>query len=168
MATDEHVALVRAAQAGDTVALADVLDLLTPFVARICGPIALDSGPDAAQDALLIVMRSVHGLREPAALFGWVRRIAVREAVRHAEQDSKARPADELLTRLPAPDDPELAADVRDVLDHLSPRHRAVLILRDMHGYTEQDAADLLDLPVGTVKSQLHRARLSFRKRWNS
>ncbi|MDN5853550.1 MAG: RNA polymerase sigma factor [Actinomycetia bacterium] len=168
MATDEQVALVRAAQAGDTVALSDMVDLLSPFVGRVCGPIALDSGPDAAQDALMIVMRSVRGLREPAALFGWVRRIAVREAVRHAEQDSRSRPEAESLTRLPAPDDPELVADVRDVLDRLSPRHRAVLVLRDMHGYTEQDAADLLDLPVGTVKSQLHRARLSFRKRWNS
>lgn len=168
MATDEYAPLVRAAQSGDTVALADLLDALTPFVSRICGPIALDSGPDAAQDALMLVMRGVRRLRDPEALFGWVRTIAVREAVRHAERDSRARPDDELLTRLPAPGDPEVAADVRDVLDRLSPRHRAVLILRDMHGYTELDAAELLDLPVGTVKSQLHRARTSFRKRWNS
>ncbi|WP_109506569.1 RNA polymerase sigma factor [Nocardioides speluncae] len=161
--------LVRAAQRGDTVALCDVLDLVTPYVGRVCGAIALDSGPDAAQETLMVVMRSLGGLREPAALFGWVRAIAVREAVRYAERDRRAWPLEEhTLARLPAPGDPELISDVHDVLTRLTPRLRAVLLLRDVHGYSEEDAAALLDLPVGTVKSRLHRARESFRKAWQS
>lgn len=161
--------LVRTAQGGDTLAMSELLDLLTPYVGTVCGSIALDSGPDAAQDTLVTVMRSLRSLREPAALFGWVRTIAVREAIRHAERDGRARPIDaETLTRIPARDDPQLAADVRDVLARLSPRHRAVLVLRDLHGFTEVDAAALLDLKPGTVKSRLHRARESFRKEWTS
>ena len=160
---------VRAAQRGDTVALCDVLDLVTPYVAKVCGAIALDSGPDAAQETLVVVMRSLGSLREPEALFGWVRAIAVREAVRYAERDRRAWPVeDQVLARLPAPGDPELRTDVRDVLTRLTPRLRAVLLLRDLHGYSEEDAAALLDLPVGTIKSRLHRARESFRKAWES
>ena len=46
---EEH--LVRAAQRGDTVAMNEVLDALTPYVGKICGPIALNDGADAAQIA---------------------------------------------------------------------------------------------------------------------
>ncbi|MDN5915197.1 MAG: RNA polymerase sigma factor [Pseudonocardia sp.] len=165
----DPVGLVRTAQGGDTLAMGELLDLLTPYVGRVCGSIALDSGPDAAQDTLVTVMRSLRSLREPAALFGWARTIAVREALRHAERDARARPINaEVMSHLPAPGEPQLAADVRDVLAHLSPRHRAVLVLRDLHGFTEVDAAALLDVQPGTVKSRLHRARQSFRKEWIS
>jgi len=79
-------ALVRAAQRGDTMAMNDLLDQLTPYVARICGPIALDDAADAAQEALIAVFRRLHTLREPAAVYGWVRAIATREAVRVAQR----------------------------------------------------------------------------------
>jgi RNA polymerase sigma factor (sigma-70 family) len=171
--TDElalaDAALVRAAQGGDTLALNDLLDRLSPYVARICGPIALVSGPDAAQDALIAVLRALPALREPAALWGWVRTIAVREAVRHATRDMRAQPLDtDMLTELPTRDDPQLRTDVRAVLDRLSPHHRAVLVLRDLEGMDETSVATVLDLPVGTIKSRLHRARRLFRKEWTA
>jgi RNA polymerase sigma factor (sigma-70 family) len=158
--------VVRAAQRGDTVAMNDVLDALTPYVGRICGPIALSDGPDAAQEALIAVFRSLRGLENPAALFGWARAIAVREAVRVARRGQRQQPAE--LADLPAPDDPQLAVDVQDVLRRLSPEHRAVLVLRDLEGMDEQAAAAVLDVPAGTAKSRLHRARASFRKAWRS
>lgn len=161
--------LVRSAQRGDTLAMNDLLDLLTPYVLRICGSIALDSGPDAAQDTMITVLRRIGTLREPEALFGWVRVIAVRESVRHARARGRERLTDDLaLSRVPAPGDPELAADVRGVLARLSPEHRAVLLLRDLEGLDETSAAALLDIPDGTVKSRLHRARNRFKKAWTS
>jgi RNA polymerase sigma factor (sigma-70 family) len=160
------VELVRAAQGGDTLAMNDLLDHLTPYVGRICGPIALSNGPDATQEALVAVFKSLHTLREPAALYGWVRAIAVREAVRVARRDKRQVPYD--LSELPAQVDPQVAVDVRDVLARLSPEHRAVLVLRDLEGLAEQAAAALLDVPAGTAKSRLHRARASFRKAWRS
>jgi RNA polymerase sigma-70 factor (ECF subfamily) len=160
---------VRAAQGGDTLALDQLLDRLGPYVGRICGPIALASGPDAAQDTLIAVLRALPTLREPAALRGWVRAIAVREAVRHATRDRRARPVDAaLLSELPAPGDPQLGADVRAVLDRLSPQHRAVLVMRDLEGMNEASVAAGLDLPLGTIKSRLHRARRLFRKEWTA
>jgi DNA-directed RNA polymerase specialized sigma24 family protein len=99
-------------------------------------------------------------------LFGWVRAIAVREAIRVARQDQRQVPAD--LAELPAPNDPQLLVDVRDTLARLTPEHRALLVLRDIEGLDEQAAAALLELPAGTAKSRLHRARASFRKAWES
>lgn len=157
-------ALLRAARRGDTLALNDLLDRLAPYVARICGPIALDDAADAAQEALTAIFRGLHALREPVALHGWVRAIATREAVRVARRRT-AHPTDE-LPELPAPGDAELAADVRDVLARLTPEHRAVLVLRDLEGLDEQTAAAVLAVPEGTVKSRLHRARRSFREAW--
>jgi RNA polymerase sigma factor (sigma-70 family) len=158
-------ALVRAAQRGDRIAMAELIDALAPFVGRVCGPIALHDGPDAAQEALIAIVKNLGRLREPGAIYGWARAIAVREAVRVARQSARAVPAE--LTEIPAPGDPQLAADIRDVLARLTPEHRAVLVLRDLEGLDERAAGALLALPAATVRSRLFRARRSFRKAWS-
>ncbi|MFE5616424.1 RNA polymerase sigma factor [Streptomyces sp. NPDC056470] len=163
---DKGVALARAARAGDTLALHELLDHLNPYIARICTPIALADGPDATQEALLAVFRSLRSLKDPQALYGWVRAIAVREALRIAQRAARARPAE--LADIPERGDPQLAADIDDVLARLSPGHRAVLVLRDVEGLDEEAAAAALRIPPGTAKSRLHRARMSFRKAWSA
>jgi hypothetical protein len=67
-------ALVRAAQRGDGLAMAELLDVLAPAVGRWCAPIALQDAQDAAQEALIAVFRGLSGLRDP------VRRIRRRRA----------------------------------------------------------------------------------------
>jgi RNA polymerase sigma factor (sigma-70 family) len=158
--------LVRAAQKGDALAMSMLLTELAPYVGRICGAIALDDGEDAAQEALVAVFRRLGTLREPAALRGWARAIAAREAVRVARR--RAAPAAALPEALPSPQDVEVAADIRDLLARLRPEQRAVLVLRDVEGLEEAEAAALLNVPVGTVKSRLHRARAAFRREWAS
>lgn len=156
--------LVRAAQRGDPAAIDALVRALTPYVGRICGSIALDRGDDAMQETFIAVLRNLRSLREPAALHGWVRSIAVRESIRRAR-------AGDLATELsdePAPDvDFANVLDVRAVLAELRPSHRAVLVLRDMDGLAEADVAALLHVPEGTVKSRLHRARTEFAGRWH-
>ncbi len=158
--------LVRNAQRGDALALSALIDRLAPFVGRICGPIALEHGEDAAQEALIAVLRDLPALREPRALYGWARRIAAREAVRHAQAARRAPVSADAAGALPAPGDPALARDVRRVLEALAPEQRAILMLRDLEGLSEQEAAALLDVEQGTVKSRLSRARSAFRRRW--
>ena len=157
--------LVRAAQRGDALAMDELLGLLTPYVGRLCGPIALDDGADATQEALIAIFRNLAQLTEPAAVFGWARAIAVREAVRVAKRSRRSVPAE--LADVPAVGDPQLAVDIRDVLGRLAPEHRAVLVLRDVEGLDEQAVGELLRVPTGTVKSRLFRARRSFRKEWD-
>ncbi|MGI8721843.1 MAG: hypothetical protein ACR2JG_06405 [Geodermatophilaceae bacterium] len=73
-----------------------------------------------------MIFRNLGQLRAPEALFGWVRAIAVREAVRVARR----RGTHSELTELPASGDPQLAVDVGDVLGRLSADLRAILVLR--------------------------------------
>ncbi|MEV6281101.1 sigma-70 family RNA polymerase sigma factor [Kribbella sp. NPDC051770] len=164
--TEDIGDLVRAAQGGDTVAMNDLLDRLAPYVGRICAPIALANAADAAQEALIAVFRSLPGLREPEAVFGWARTIAVREAIKVSRAAERQVPAD--LTELPARTDPQTLVDLWDTLARMSPEHRAVLVLRDLEGLDERAVAALLDVPAGTAKSRLNRARVSFRKAWRA
>lgn len=156
--------VVRAAQRGDPVALDALVRALAPYVGRVCGAIALDRGDDAMQETFMAVLRGLRGLREPAALHGWVRRIAVREAVRVASDRRDLSRLPEWVdapARLP---DLDAVLDVRAALAGLSPQHRAVLVLRDLDGLPESEVAALLSVPEGTVKSRLHRARAAARE----
>jgi RNA polymerase sigma-70 factor (ECF subfamily) len=148
--------------------MAQLIDLLAPQVGHLCRPIALDGGGDAAQEALLLIFRDLRKLREPKALRGWVRRIAVREAIRHAQRDRRepalGTPGEELPTR----DDPALARDVRAVLQSLTPEQRAILVMRDLEGMSDHEAAAQLEVARGTLKSRLHRARAAFAERWRA
>ena len=161
--------LVGAAQQGDVLAMSQLLDALAPYVGRICGAIALEAGEDAAQETLISVFRRLRSLRDPGALHTWVRTIAVREAMRAARAPAGA-------VRVPIGDAPlpagrsdlEMEGDVRRVLERLTPEQRAILVLRDLHGFDEAEAARVLGVARGTVKSRLHRARAIFRREWTT
>jgi len=140
---------------------------LMPYVGRVCGAIALDRGDDAMQETFIAVLRNLGSLREPAAVHGWVRRIAVRESIRVARRGGED-PADPhtMAGADVAPVDVATILDVRSTLSSLAPEQRAILVLRDMDGLSEAEAAELLGVAQGTVKSRLHRARSSFVSRW--
>jgi RNA polymerase sigma-70 factor (ECF subfamily) len=156
--------LVIAAQRGDPLAMDALLTELAPWVGRLCCTIALSRGEDAMQETLILVLRNLATLREPGALRSWVRRIAVRQSLRMAG-DSRLVPVAE-PPDVPVVADVETAMDVRQTLTLLSPSQRALLVLRDLEDLSERDAAEVLGMPEGTVKSGLHRARESFRARW--
>jgi RNA polymerase sigma-70 factor (ECF subfamily) len=142
---------------------------LMPYVGRVCGAIALDRGDDAMQETFIAVLRNLRTLREPRALHGWVRRIAVRESIRVARA-GREEPVDPaaLVGAEVAPVDVATVVDVQAVLARLAPEQRAILVLRDVDGMSESEAARLLGVPEGTVKSRLHRARSTFARRWET
>lgn len=117
------------------------------------------------QETMIAVLRNLPSLREPAALHGWVRRIAVREAVRATGRDDVAL---DTVAHAAAvePLDVATVLDVRATLQQLAPEQRAVLVLRDLDGLSEAEVAAALSVPEGTVKSRLHRARRAFAGRW--
>lgn len=161
-------AVVRSAQRGDAAALEAVVRDLSPYLGRICGAIALGDGDDALQEAMVAVTRNLSRLREPAALRGWARRIAVREAVRVAA-GGRSVPVDPTsLHALATVDGGATAVEVRAVLADLEPHQRAVLVLRHLEDLDEAQMADVLGVAPGTVKSRLHRARAAFRERWTA
>lgn len=157
--------LVRDAQRGDIVALSAVLDHLSERLRRVCGSVALGRGDDALQETLLLVMRHLPDLREPDALDGWARRIAIRESLRAATGRSDV-PVDDLPEVAATDIDHDLRVDSRAVLEQLKPAHRAVLVLRYLEGLSEEEVADVLSLSTGTVKSRTARAKRAFASRW--
>jgi RNA polymerase sigma factor (sigma-70 family) len=172
----ELARIVRRAQRGDAVALDRLVRELTPSLGRICGAIALSDGDDALQETMMAIVRNLGSLREPAAVRGWARTIAVHEAARVARRRDVPLDPDEIardrLVRDEAdgsveiPDD-ATALQIRDVLSRLAPEQRAVLVLRHLDDLSEQDTAAALGVAVGTVKSRLNRAKRAFRARWH-
>ena len=157
--------LVRAAQRGDPLAMSALLRAVAPYVGRICGSIALADGDDAMQETMIQALKHLRSLREPAALQGWLRRIAVREALKLARARARQVPVEQVAERT-TEDGADLRLEVVDTLRRLSPDQRAVLVLRDLEGLSEAEAAALLRIEVGTAKSRLHRARRAFRNGW--
>ncbi|MEU7423415.1 RNA polymerase sigma factor [Streptomyces sp. NPDC040750] len=157
------LALLPRAQAGDEQAMNQLLTGITPYVARLCRSITRDDGADATQEALLAVYRGLRTLREPDAFYGWVRSVTVREAIRTAKRAGEEGPYPGVESGQQA--NPLDAVHISDVLDRLSTSHRQVLTLR-AYGLNEEEMAEVLSLPVGTVRSRLHRARRRFREAW--
>jgi RNA polymerase sigma-70 factor (ECF subfamily) len=117
------------------------------------------------QETMIQALKHLRSLREPAALQGWLRRIAVREALKLARARARQVPVEQVAERT-TEDGADLRLEVVDTLRRLSPDQRAVLVPRDLEGLSEAEAAALLRIEVGTAKSRLHRARRAFRNRW--
>jgi RNA polymerase sigma factor (sigma-70 family) len=158
-------ALLPRAQAGDRQAMNDLLRHIAPFVGRLCLPIAQGHSPDAAQEAMLAIYRGIRSLREPTAFYGWVRAITVREAVRTSKRLGQGLTDD--LPDLAQHANPLVNVHISDVMGRLPDHHREILVLRAVYGMNEQEMAAALSLPVGTVRSRLHRARRNFQDAWH-
>ncbi len=118
---------------------------------------------DAVQQALLDIWRDIRGLREPARFEGWSYRLLVR--ICYAE--AKRRPTWASETAVPEAQEP-VASDEYNAIVHrdqlerafarMSVDHRAVIVLHRLRGMPLEQVADVLGVPVGTVKSRLNRA----------
>jgi RNA polymerase sigma-70 factor, ECF subfamily len=140
-----------------------------------CGTLAfrvargvLHNKPDAedvAQDALLQAYRRFARLRDRSRFRAWLVRIAFRLALDQA-RSSRRREQRETLwaVAVPRPTDDvaalgEFGRRVEKAVETLPEKSRLVLTLSAMDGHSLEEVAELLQLPVGTVKSRLHTAR---------
>lgn len=158
---------VAAAQQGDVLALDRLLDELAPYVRRLCARITPATADDAAQEALLEIFRGLSSLRAPEAIMTWARSVTVRTAARLARRQNRELAAEEELVD-GRTTSPEGLVDIDDALARLPVPQRVVLVLRTREGLSEEEIADTLGIPKGTVKSRLHRARAAFREGWES
>lgn len=160
--------MVCAAQRGDAGAIDELIDALLPLVRRVSARVAGPQAEDAAQEALLAIFRDLPGLRAPEAIVSWASAVTARIAARVDRGDRRQRGR-------AGPVDPERLAswfehdalEVTDVLARLPARDHEVLVLRDLQGLSERETAVTLGVPVGTVKSRVHRARRRFREEWS-
>lgn len=158
------------------------LDRLYGFCVRLAGNPS--DAEDLLQETLLRAMRAWDGLRDPSRAKGWLFSIATnarRDLARARRREVATTPLDALdedgddfsLFQTIAIEDPfpysdELHLDflrlfrdedVQAVFGSITPAFRLPLILTVVHGFSCKEAAAILDIPLGTLLSRLHRGR---------
>ena len=123
---------------------------------------------DICQDAFLRAHERISSLRQPAAFRGWVRQIAVRLAIDELRRGSEAQLTEDEPSTLPGPEASVEAQDALDrfraQLDALPPAQRAVVVMRDVEGFTIRETSERLGITEGAVKMRLSRARAALAK----
>lgn len=158
----DDASLLRAHLAGDPDAFATIVtrhrDRLWAVALRTLGD--REEAADAVQDALVSAFRSADKFRGDSAVTTWLHRIVVNACLDRVRRH-RARPTAELPdVEAPQPEiDRDTALDVRAALAQLPADQRAAIVLVDMQGYPVADAAVILQIPVGTVKSRCARGR---------
>ena len=121
---------------------------------------------DVAQEAMLRSYRRFALLRDPSRFRAWLVRISFRLALDHGRSARRREQRETAwATDLPKPTAEDVAASnefgrrLQEAMRALPEKSQLVLLLTSMDGHSLQEVAELLQLPVGTVKSRLHSAR---------
>lgn len=134
---------------------------------RVCG--RPEDALDVCQEVFITAFRKLGTFRQEALLSTWLHRLTVNAALDLARRRSRRdHPSLDVLEARPDPAaGPEeiamashRAVAVQAALAKLGPDHRAVVVLHDLNDLDYAGVAEALDIPVGTVKSRLHRARV--------
>jgi RNA polymerase sigma-70 factor (ECF subfamily) len=151
---------------------------LTRYLIRMVGE---SEAEDLAQEVFIKVSQALPGFRGESSLSTWLYRIATNTALdrlrspvfqkQGADHPIEAE-ADEHAACLPDHKPPieqqfvkhEMGDCILGYLSRLPEIYRSVLVLSDMEDLTNKEIADILDVPLSTVKIRLHRARASLRE----
>ncbi|HEY1332537.1 MAG TPA: sigma-70 family RNA polymerase sigma factor [Actinomycetota bacterium] len=162
--------LVRRAQQSDDAAFAQLVrrheQRVYALAYRMLG--RAEDARDAAQEAFTSAYRRLDSFRGDAAFTTWLHRITVNACY---DQLRRRKGEPDSIEELPAPyepaagDDPADAAaaavDVQRALLAIPAEFRSVVILHDAQQLAYEEIAEILGVPVGTVKSRLHRGRIA-------
>jgi len=164
--------LVLRFQAGDEEAFVELVARhqasLTYFVRRLTKDEA--TAEDIVQDVWMKSLRCLRTLRNPEAFKVWLYQIARRRAL-NERRDAKSASAlpDNLAAPQDGPEEEEVfsaeqAPRVHECLKALRPEFREVLLLRYLEEMPYESIAEVVECPVGTVRSRIHYAKLALRR----
>jgi RNA polymerase sigma-70 factor, ECF subfamily len=176
----DDAALVAASARGDRAAFGELVrrhqDRLYNTVYRLVAN--AEDAQDIVQEAFLSAYQSLPGFKGDSQFFTWLYRIGMNLAISLKRKRHLVLSADTRLVGETGaepedqsdqcrPDRPiERAEDeqtLQDALSRLSPEHRVVIVLKELEGHKYETIAEITQVPVGTVRSRLHRARLELR-----
>jgi len=137
-----------------------------------------EDAADIVQDAFLNAYQALHAFKGDAELFTWLYRIAFNAAISLKRKkratvslgagglEAGIDPADpsEYVKPGAAIERSEDESQLLNAMHRLSPEHHEVLILKDIEGLKYEEIAEILSVPIGTIRSRLHRARLELRE----
>lgn len=156
--------------------LAPELDRVYAVCRRMVG--RREDAEELAQDALVKIIRGLPAFDGRSSLSTWMTRVTINACL--SWMRTRARKTVQKTIRLEQPElipeEPGSPAGVQSdehaaverALDRLKPEHRAVLVLRDVRDLDYEAIGASLDLPIGTVKSRLFRARAALRRELES
>jgi RNA polymerase sigma-70 factor (ECF subfamily) len=175
--TESDGDLIRLAKDGDETAFDSLVrrhaDRLLRMVRNLTS--CREDAEDVTQEALAAAYFKLDSFAGRSSFFTWVYRIALNKAIskrrlRRIETTHQSRNLDDA----PAVEDPQAATEslleqretaemLREAIARLEPDRRSVLVLRDCDGRDYAEIAEILNIPIGTVRSRLHRARCELR-----
>jgi len=130
------------------------------------------SAEDATQETLVNVYRAAGKFRGDSKIGTWINRITVNVCLEILRKNKKhdQRTEEDVSVYSTLSDNPrrspyeklrqsEIEERVHLALDQLGPKHRDVVRLHDLEGYTLKEITEIMTIPIGTAKSNLHRAR---------
>lgn len=138
------------------------------YLRRVAG--SADVADDAFADAWLKAWRSIGRLKDPTAFRTWLYRIARNAALDRLRSAEREIALDEAGPEIPAPEPDEPAFDAVDVadlhagLERIEPIHREVLTLAFLEDLAYDEIAEVVGVPVGTVRSRIHYGRRALRR----
>jgi RNA polymerase sigma-70 factor, ECF subfamily len=162
--TDEELA--KGVALGEEPALRELIERFHRPVLRYLWQISghREDAEDLAAQTLLRVRKEIKSYRGEGALRGWVFRAAYRELLRHRRWQTVRR----LWLARQSQEQPRSSDDdsivLTQALQMLSEDHRAAFLLTSVEGLTIEEAAQVLGVPAGTIKSRRHHARLKLRQ----
>ena len=139
-----------------------------------------DEAQDVAQDAFIHAFQKLNSFRGDSAFYTWLFRIALNAAVTRKRKNRRTvssieaakdaagiEPADEHPAAQPsyAIEQNERQKIVRQGLSQLSEEFRTVLVLKEMEGLKYEEIAEVINCPIGTVRSRMHRARVELKQK---
>ena len=172
--------LVQRASLGDPAAFGWLArrhqDALFNTIYRITGN--QDLAYDVVQESFLKAYNAIAGFRSGSRFYTWLYRIALNTLRSHWRKEGR-RPGEQSLTEDPpdlgigqGSDDPAIAAQKKEMeqiiqqsISALPDPQREILVLRDVEQLEYDQIAEILDLSLGTVKSRLHRARMTLKEK---
>lgn len=176
MREEADAELVSLARDGDERAFDELVSRHAGRAYRLALRIVADrtAAEDVAQEAFLRAWRALPSFRGDAEFSTWLHRIVVNESNRLLARESRRELVvyEDVMEKAPdlAADVPERAEaserrrQLETLLAELPGPYRAAVVLRDVEGYSNEEAADLLGIEVRNFKSRLHRGRMALRK----
>lgn len=165
---DLDITLIDRYLSGDIDAFNELMDAHEGRVFAICLRMLRDreAALDATQDTFLTVFRKVDRYKATAAFSTWLYRVTVNTCYDYLRKQ-KRKQADRLPETHDVPDPASLdefeAVEVRPEIEaalaDLSPEFKAAIVLVDLQGMSIEQASNTLEVPIGTIKSRLFRAR---------
>ena len=167
--SDEERELVSLARKGDERGFAGLVRLhqrRAYLVARAIVTVHEDA-EDAVQEGFVRAYQALERFDTNRGFGAWLNRIVANAALDIARR-RKVRTTDELSDALQSPfrdpaEDSELRARLAEALAQLPERARSVIVLHDIEGFTHVEIGEMLGIPGGTARSDLHHARQKLR-----